>query len=248
MRRGDFHKELTPHDQKGVWRMFNSIAPYYDFLNHLLSLNIDRYWRRFAVDLLVKHSQVGTYLDLAAGTGDVSFTLLRRHPDSKVVAVDPAEKMLAIFREKSLKRGVDNRAFAVVGDGLGLPLPDSSLAGAIVAFGIRNIPDRVGVLREMARVVRRGGAVVVLEFSKPRGLFGLLYDLYFHRVLPLLGRIISRDPLAYSYLPKTVEGFPKPSEFAGMMVAAGLERVRYWSLTGEIVVCYLGVLEGRLER
>ena len=156
--------DITPQNQEKVWRMFNSIAPYYDLLNHLLSLNIDKRWRRFAVDLLLKHSQVGIYLDLAAGTGDVSFTLLERHPDSEVVAVDPAEKMLAIFDRKSGMRGFKKRAFTVMGDGLALPLPDGSVAGAIVVFGIRNMPKRVKALKEMARVVRAGGVVVVLEF------------------------------------------------------------------------------------
>ena len=237
-------KELTPGDQRGVWRMFNSIAPYYDFLNHLLSLNIDRYWRRYAVDLLLNNSAGhALFLDLAAGTGDVGFTILDRG-GAKVVGVDPAAKMLEIFRKKARKRRLEERVFPVAGDGLSLPLPDSSVDGAIVAFGIRNIPDRLGALGEMRRVVRPGGSVVVLEFSKPGGFFGMVYDLYFHRVLPLLGRIISKDPSAYSYLPRTVEGFPPPIQFAGLMCDAGFSSVRYRSLTRGIVTCYVGVIEG----
>ncbi len=236
------NNQLTPQDQKGVWRMFNSIAPYYDFLNHLLSLNIDRYWRRFAVNLLLTHSQRREiFLDLASGTGDVGLTILSRS-DAKVVGVDPAAKMLAIFKKKAEKKGLEERVFEVVGDGLSLPLSDSSVDGALIAFGIRNIPDRVSALKEMERVVRPGGAVVVLEFSKPEGFFGLVYDLYFHRILPLLGRLISKDPGAYLYLPKTVEEFPSPPTFAHLMDQAGFLKVRYWRLTQGIVTCYLGIV------
>jgi len=237
-------RELTPENQKSVWRMFSSIAPYYDLLNHLLSLNIDRYWRSFGVRRLLKHSPGQClFLDLAAGTGDVTFTILHQGRETRVLAVDPAIGMLSILQKKASKMGGEGRVFPVAGDGLLLPLPSACVDGAIVAFGIRNIPDRTTALREMRRTIRAGGSMVILEFSKPRGIFGLLYNIYFHQVLPFLGRVISKDPAAYSYLPRTVEEFPAPSLFAQLIAEAGFSKVRYWQLTGGVVTCYLGVVD-----
>jgi demethylmenaquinone methyltransferase/2-methoxy-6-polyprenyl-1,4-benzoquinol methylase len=230
---------LPAPDEKAthVRRMFASIAPHYDLLNHLLSLNIDRRWRRRAVDLLGwERWPDGTYLDNCAGTLDLSTELAHRSGfDGRVVGSDFTFAMLAGGRHK-----VDALPIApICADALALPYADGAFSGATVGFGVRNLADYDAGLREMARVLRPGARLVILEFTTPHWQpFRALYFFYFMHVLPFIGRLISRHGSAYSYLPQSVLRFPDPPELADRMRRSGFRNVRWKRLTGGIVALH----------
>ncbi len=215
--------------------MFNRISRWYDFLNHLLSAGQDILWRKWAVAGLLEEGG-NRFLDVASGTGDVAFEVLRQSPDAFVVALDPAFNMLKVAGKKARKKGA--RLLLVMGEGERLPFPDAFFDGVTIAFGIRNVEDREATLSEFYRVLRDDGRLVVLEFSKPKGLFGAVYDVYFHWILPTLGWIISGDRQAYRYLPESVERFPGPSEFSKELMRAGFKRVVLQPFTLGICYCY----------
>ena len=225
-----------------VRRMFSLIAPRYDLLNHLLSLNIDRRWRRSAVDELRWEGQPdGRYLDNCAGTLDLSHELARR-PGFRglVVGSDFAYPMLAGGEEK--RRNLPIRP--VCADALRLPYADASFDGATVGFGVRNLAGLDEGLVEMARVLKPGSRLIVLEFSTPTWQpFRALYFFYFLHILPLIGRLISKHGSAYDYLPESVLRFPEPAELAKRMEAAGFRSVGWRRLTGGIVALHHGVRE-----
>jgi len=230
---------LPPPDTKAteVRRMFGAIAPRYDLLNHVLSLNRDRAWRRRAVDRLLEGApRDGVYLDACAGTFDLSVELADRATFSGVVlSFDFAYPMLDVGRAKIPGRNIE----PACADALRLPLRDGSVDGAMVAFGVRNLADVDSGLREFARVIRPGGRLVVLEFMTPHWQpFRALYLWYFRRILPLVGRLISRHDSAYSYLPESVLRFPEPPALARRMVAAGFDDVRWDVMTGGIVAVH----------
>lgn len=221
-----------------VREMFSAIAPRYDLLNHLLSFNIDRRWRRRAIDALAWGSApAGTYVDLCAGTLDVAATLARETGfRGRVLGADFAEPMLRAGREK-----ITARVSPVVADALELPLPNECASGAIVAFGIRNVSDLDASLREVFRVLRRGARFVILEFTTPRNpLMRSLYHFYFHRLLPLIGGLVSGHRTAYRYLPASVAQFPGEEELAHRMRAAGFAEVRWTSLSFGIAAIHIG--------
>ncbi len=218
--------------------MFTDIAPRYDFLNHLLSLNIDRLWRRAAVDRLGwEANPTGTYLDLCAGTLDLAAELARRPEFHGVVlGADFVVPMLARGRSKA------GRAVAVAADALTLPFPDAMFDGAMVGFGVRNLADLDAGLSEAARVLKSGARFVILEFATPR--FAPLraaYLLYFRRILPAIGRAVSKHTNAYSYLPESVLAFPEPDALAARLTAAGFRNVAYQRLTGGIAALHHGI-------
>lgn len=219
--------------------IFSAIAPRYDLLNHLLSANIDRRWRRLAIERLAWRRQPeALYLDLCAGTLDVAAMLARTNGfRGTIVGADFALPMLAAGRGKAPPAVV-----APVGaDALALPLPTSRMAGAIVAFGIRNLADLDGGLREIGRVLAPDGRLVILEFSRPRHrAVRALYSFYFHRVLPFVGRLISGHPTAYRYLPESVEHFPVEEALASRMRDAGFVDVRWEPLTFGIAAIHVG--------
>jgi demethylmenaquinone methyltransferase/2-methoxy-6-polyprenyl-1,4-benzoquinol methylase len=223
-----------------VQRMFSDIAPSYDRLNHLLSLNIDRMWRSRAIkELRVDLNPSGTYLDVCAGTLDVS-AQLARVPGFRgyVVGADFAEPMLRSGNGKTARSVVG----PVTADALELPLADSSVAGAIVAFGIRNVADLDAGLREIFRVVQSGGRFVILEFTTPHNrVLRTLYETYFHHVLPKIGGVVSGHRTAYSYLPKSVANFPREDELAVRMRAAGFLDVHWRTLTFGIAAIHIGI-------
>lgn len=233
---------LPPPEEKAryVRRMFSSIAPRYDLLNHLLSLNIDRLWRRRAVDALDwERAPDGVFLDNCAGTLDLAVELARRPGfRGRVVGGD--------FTFAMLERGVDKverlPVDPVCADALALPHREASFDGATVGFGVRNLVDLDAGLREMARVLRPGARLVILEFTSPRRqpLRGL-YFLYFRRVLPLVGKLVSRHGTAYTYLPESVLSFPEPEELASRMDRAGFTSVAWRPLTGGIAAIHHGV-------
>lgn len=245
MREGDSHSILPPPDEKAgrVRRMFGEIAPRYDLLNHLLTLNIDRRWRRRAVDRLLEGRPAdGVYLDACAGTMDLAVEVAARPSfEGLVVASDFALPMLDAGRHK-----VDGLPVAeTCGDALRLPHPDGSFHGAIVGFGVRNFADLDAGLRELRRVLRPGARLVILELSTPAWApLRKLYNLYFTRLLPWIGRRVSGHGTAYSYLPASVGVFPPPDELARKMEAAGLEDVRYARLMAGIAAIHVGARGG----
>jgi demethylmenaquinone methyltransferase/2-methoxy-6-polyprenyl-1,4-benzoquinol methylase len=225
--------------------MFSSIAPRYDFLNRLLSLGTDRRWRREAVGC-IEPERGGVHLDVATGTADVALEIFRQKGTGAFVAgVDISPGMMRIGREKGARAGLAGRLAFVQAPGEALPFRDDAFDSASIAFGIRNVVDREQGLREMCRVVKPGGRVVVLEFSRPdSALFGILYRFYFTRVLPMVGGLISRRS-AYTYLPDSVREFPPPAEFAEMLRKSGCDPVTFRPLSRGIVTLYIGI-KGRL--
>lgn len=219
---------------------FSEIASRYDLLNHLLSFNIDKAWRRRAVaELHVERDPSGVYLDLCAGTLDVSVVLAQSEGfRGSVVSIDFAEPMLKAGKGKVSDLNVD----AVTGDALSLPLKSGLMSGAIVAFGIRNVADLDAGLREVHRVLAPGARFVILEFSTPRTpLINAGYQLYFRHVLPAIGGLISGHRTAYAYLPKSVANFPVMEELARRMRAAGFSEVKWRSLTLGIAAIHVAV-------
>lgn len=190
-----------------VREMFDSIAPRYDLLNHLLSFGVDRLWRRRMVGVVAAGTPAAI-LDVAAGTGDVAVALARRLPAARITGIDLSGEMLAVGRGKVARRGLCDRIELVQGDAEQLPFPDGTFDAVTIGFGIRNFGSIEAGLAEAFRVLRPGGRLCILEFSTPRGrCFGLLYRFYFHRILPLVGRLISKDDSAYTYLPESVDHF-----------------------------------------
>ena len=223
-----------------VRAMFSDIAPRYDLLNHLLSLNIDKRWRRRAIGALDwPRTPSGLYVDLCAGTLDVSAALAREPRFAgQVVAADFAEPMLRAGRSKVAGAAID----PAVADALSLPLRDASCDGAIVAFGVRNLADLDAGLREVARVLKPGARYVILEFSTPRvPLVRSLYAFYFNVLLPRIGGLISGNRAAYRYLPASVAHFPNESELAERMRRAGFRDVSWTSMTFGIAAIHVGI-------
>jgi demethylmenaquinone methyltransferase/2-methoxy-6-polyprenyl-1,4-benzoquinol methylase len=222
-----------------VRSLFNSIAHRYDLLNHLLSGGVDLYWRRKAIAAL-GDLRPRRILDVATGTGDLAIAAMRLKPQA-VVGVDIAENMLALGREKITQKGLAGTITLKSGEAEQLDFPDGSFDAAMVAFGARNFENLELGLQEMGRVLRPGGRIVVLEFSRPSAFpFKQLYFFYFRRILPLVGRIISKDPGAYTYLPDTVMKFPEGEHFLGILRMAGFPVVRQERLTFGIATIYTG--------
>lgn len=223
-----------------VREMFDNIAPRYDLLNHTLSLNIDRLWRRRVVRI-VRRCRPQRILDVATGTGDLAIAMARGIPGVRVLGVDLSERMLAAAREKVAARGLDNRIVLEAGDAEHLTLADASVDVATVAFGVRNFGDLDAGLRELARTIKPGGRVVILEFSRPRNRwFRALYEFYTFKVLPRIGGVLSRDRRAYEYLPASVSAFPTPAEFLSRMERAGFHVCRARSQSFGIAQIYTG--------
>lgn len=227
-----------------VREMFSAIAPRYDLLNHLLSLNIDRYWRRRAVDRLTWDSRPdGRYLDVCAGTLDLAIELARRPGfTGHIVAVDFSQAML----RKGIPKITGQAVAPICADALRLPAATGSFDGAMVAFGVRNLADIDAGLRELKRVLRPGARLVVLDFAMPeRQPLKWLYGFYFTRVLPLAGRVISKHSQAYTYLPESVLRFASPSDLGGLMSGAGYADVDWQRLSGGVACVWWGSATSR---
>ncbi|MDO8726971.1 MAG: bifunctional demethylmenaquinone methyltransferase/2-methoxy-6-polyprenyl-1,4-benzoquinol methylase UbiE [Candidatus Methanoperedens sp.] len=216
-----------------IQKMFAGISQSYDFLNSLLSLRRDKYWRRFAAEKLPS----GRILDVCSGTGDVAIEVSKR---SHAVASDFCVEMLKLCDMK-IKKSCLRNVCCIQNDAENLSFKDNSFDGAIVAFGIRNVADINKALSEMHRVVRNGGRIVVLEFSQPQNrFFRSMYYLYFQKLLPVVGSLISKKTGPYSYLPSSVMAFPKREEFVELMKVSGMRNIQYYDLTFGIVTVYVG--------
>jgi demethylmenaquinone methyltransferase/2-methoxy-6-polyprenyl-1,4-benzoquinol methylase len=220
--------------------MFTAIAPRYDFLNHLLSANIDKlWWRRTArifADVLSKPQ--ARVLDLCCGTGDMAFALRKQGKSAEILGADFSHAMLALATQKT---SVSRPVKWIEADALRLPFSDSSFDLLTSAFGFRNLADYDAGLREILRVLRSGGECGILEFSEPKGLLGKIYSVYFKSVLPRIGKLISGNSGAYSYLPASVERFPQPAEMLERMRAAGFRYPSWTPYTFGIAGLYRGM-------
>jgi len=224
-----------------IGQMFSSIASHYDFLNRLLSLGRDRYWRSFAVGQLPP-TEEGRFLDVATGTADVALEIARRYPPAvKVTGVDISEKMIEIGIEKVKKRGYDGRIELRKGDVNHLPFDDKTFDASLIAFGIRNVQDYEHALKEMVRVVKSGGYVVILEFTSLKHPLIRPYYWYVTKLLPVIGEVISGRRGAYRYLPDSMKDFPEPETLQSMMQEVGLRDVRYYTLTFGIIAVHVGI-------
>lgn len=203
----------------GSGSMFDRIAHRYDLLNRLMSFGIDRRWRR---RLLRAMPSTGRILDVATGTADIALALAARAPDADITGLDPSANMLAIGREKVIRARLAERVHLIEGDAQAMPFPDDHFAGSCIAFGIRNVPDRLAGLREMARVTAAGGPVAVLELSEPTGgPMASLARLHVHHIVPRLGALLSGDR-EYRYLQRSIQAFPPADDFVALMRDAGL--------------------------
>jgi len=218
--------------------MFNNIATKYDFLNHFLSLGIDKIWRKRAINLL-KEIPNPVILDVATGTGDLAIEANKRL-GCKVVGVDISVEMLKVADEKLIKRQLTEWITVQEGDSESLPFMDNHFDAVIVAFGVRNFENLNKGLSEMARVLKPGGKMVVLEFSRPAYFpFKQLYLFYFRYILPWLGGLISKDKAAYTYLPESVLSFPDGADFDNELVAVGMKPLKRFKQTMGIATIYL---------
>ena len=219
--------------------MFNNISRRYDLLNHLLSLGIDITWRKKAIKML-KPQNPGLILDIATGTADFAIEALALNPQ-KIIGVDISEGMLAVGRKKIAKMGLEDKIELQLGDSEKLAFSDNKFDAIIVSFGVRNFENLEKGLEDMYRVLKPGGMTVIVEFSKPTVFpFKQLYTFYFKHVLPLIGRIISKDNAAYSYLPESVQAFPYGDKFLEVLNKIGYKNTVCRPLTFGISSIYIG--------
>ena len=220
----------TSRDPGAVRSMFDRIAPRYDLANHLLSGGVDFWWRHRAATI-VKSWQPARVLDLATGSGDLALAIARKLPRAEITGADFSPEMLALARGKGLQR-------TVVADALRLPFEDAAFECVTVAFGLRNMADWDGALREMARVIAPGGHALVLDFSVPAGALRPLYRFYLHRCLPALAAVVTSNREAYDYLGASIEKFPSGAAMTTLIEANGFTSARAVPLTGGIATIY----------
>ena len=232
-----YNEETSKKEQ--VARMFNNISHRYDFLNHFLSLGIDKLWRKQAINLLRSRSPK-LILDVATGTGDFAIQALSLNPD-KVIGVDISTGMLDKGRVKIRDQKLESKIELLEGDSENLPFEENKFDAITVAFGVRNFENLELGLREIRRVLKPGGMLVVLEFSKPRAFpFKQLYNFYFKSILPGVGRMVSADKAAYTYLPASVEAFPDGNDFIQVLQRVGFNETQCRTLTFGISSIYTG--------
>lgn len=238
---------VTPYNddkaskKEQVATMFNNISKTYDFLNHFLSLGIDIIWRKKAIGEL-KKDQPQNILDVATGTGDFAFEALQILKPEKITGVDISQGMLDIAQQKIVKRGLQHKFEVKLGDSEKLLFDDNAFDAVTVAYGVRNFENLEKGLTDMLRVLKPGGRVVILEFSKPRTFpIKQLYSFYFHYVTPAVGKIFSKDNSAYKYLPESVEAFPDGKRFTELMEKVGYKETKNRPLAFGICSIYTGI-------
>jgi len=236
--------EVKPYSQSDkskkeqVARMFNNIAGNYDFLNHFLSLNIDKIWRKKVIRIITAQ-QPNRILDVATGTGDLAIAALRANPE-RVDGIDISDGMLEVGKQKLMQQGLDNKIVLQNGDAEAIPFDDATFDAVTVAFGVRNFEDLDAGLKEMNRVLIPGGICVVLEFTMPRNFpFKQLYGFYFKNMLPFIGRLVSKDSSAYTYLPESVKAFPQNEQFLMRLEQAGFSDTSFKTLSMGIAAIYI---------
>ena len=233
------YKDQSKSKKEQVANMFNTISPQYDFLNHLLSGGIDIIWRKKAIKLL-QNKGIKTMLDIATGTGDFAIEALKLNPE-KIVGVDISEGMLSVGIEKIKKMGLEKTIQLQKGDSEKLPFSDNSFDAVIVSFGVRNFENLQKGLSDMFRVTKPGGYCLILEFSNPRSFpMKQLYTFYSKYCLPFLGKMISKDPSAYTYLPESVKAFPDGPDFIQIFKSTGYSETKWIPMTGGICSIYIG--------
>jgi demethylmenaquinone methyltransferase/2-methoxy-6-polyprenyl-1,4-benzoquinol methylase len=226
--------------KKQVERMFDSIAHRYDFLNHFFSMGIDVLWRKKCIRILRKENPT-TVLDMATGTGDFAIEAIRMGLRSHITGVDLSNGMLDVGREKVIARGYQDRITLEQGDSENLPFKDYYFDAYTVGFGVRNFENLDKGLSEMYRVLKINSITVILEFSKPKTFpIKQLFGFYFKYIMPTLGKIVSRDSAAYTYLQESVSAFPEGEEFLKRLEAAGFKELRQIKLSGGIASIYIG--------
>ncbi|HEY8403629.1 MAG TPA: bifunctional demethylmenaquinone methyltransferase/2-methoxy-6-polyprenyl-1,4-benzoquinol methylase UbiE [Flavobacteriales bacterium] len=237
---------VKPYNSEGekkeqVAEMFNNISHSYDFLNHFFSLGIDVLWRKKAMRILKKENPK-RLLDVATGTGDFALEAVRMKVGAeKIIGVDISEGMLEVGRKKVAAKNLSDIIELRIGDSENLPFEDNSFDAYTVAFGVRNFQNLEKGLTEMKRVLKPGSLGIVLEFSKPKAFpFKQLYFFYFRYIMPLIGRIVSKDQRAYTYLPESVKAFPSGDDFLAIMNKIGYKDTKRIPLTGGIATIYLG--------
>jgi demethylmenaquinone methyltransferase/2-methoxy-6-polyprenyl-1,4-benzoquinol methylase len=234
--------DITKAEHVGIVKeIFGTITKRYDFLNHLLSLRRDVAWRRFAVKRM-RFFNTYRFLDVACGTGDLAVEVAAHYPQTEISGLDFVGEMVVKARRKVEKKGLGSRIRLIKGDAVSLPFADDSFDVAAIAFGIRNIPDKLEALMEMARVVAPGGQVLVLEMTLPR--FRILrgiYHFYLSRILPRLAHLLTGNPAAYLYLVDSIRNFPAPEEFSALMEESGLVNVKKYALTLGITYLFSGI-------
>lgn len=229
--------------KEGIRKLFDSIAPDYDRLNHMLSLDIDKSWRRKAIQETLIPGQKLDILDVACGTGDFAIGLAKAsYGESHITGIDISENMLSIGREKVKAAGLGECIDLATGDCEALPFADNTFDRASAAFGVRNFEHLETGLKEIFRVLRPSGKIVILELSTPSGRIpAALYKLYFLNILPAIGGIVSGNRGAYRYLPESVLKFPRPEEFMEIMGKCGFSDVRHRAFTMGICRMYTGI-------
>lgn len=233
------YKDKSQGKKEQVAAMFNNISKRYDLLNHVLSLGIDVIWRKKAINLLQK-DQPKLILDIATGTGDFAIEALALHPE-KVIGVDISEGMLEVGKKKIKKKKLDHLIELQLGDSEKLLFPENKFDAVIVSFGVRNFENLEKGLVEMYRVLKPGGKTIIIEFSKPEK-FPMKqgYNFYFKYILPQIGKLVSKDNEAYTYLPESVQAFPYGNEFLGILERVGFKNTKCISLTFGISSIYVG--------
>ena len=233
---------LSEANEKGkqIQTMFSAIAHKYDLLNHLLSMGLDVGWRKFTVKKVI-NSKKDRILDLCCGTGDLSLALANKLDNNgRVIGLDFCNQMICLARNKTKQNGLNHKISYLIGKGEELPFPDEYFDGVTIAFGIRNIPSREQALKEMNRVIKKGGRIAILVLTNPQSyLFRKIYYFYFHNIVPIIGGVISGNRHAYSYLPDSVLKFPSPKRLKKIMEGVGLTNVKYYTLTLGIVSVHL---------
>ena len=219
--------------------MFNDIAPTYDRLNHILSLDIDRLWRKRVVQI-VRNLGAKYIMDMATGTGDLAIALAKNIEGSTIYGADFSSEMLAVAKQKIEALGLTERISLTECNAEDIPLDDEAVDAATVAFGVRNFENQGRALTEMKRTIRRGGHLVVLEFSNPRfALVRWCYRLYSHYILPAIGRLVSKHATAYTYLPDSIDKFASPEAFMALLKEVGFDHIERKSLSLGIAHIYI---------
>lgn len=233
------YKEQQSGKKEQVAEMFNNISKKYDFLNHFLSLGIDILWRKKAIKML-KKDHPKNILDIATGTGDFAIEALTLNPD-KVIGVDISEGMLNVGKEKLKRKRLEDKIELRMGDSEKLLFDDNKFDAVIVSFGVRNFENLEKGLADMYRVLKPGGKTVILEFSRPSKFpVRNIYNFYFKAILPRIGKLVSKDRAAYTYLPESVQAFPNGSDFLNVLEKVGFKNTKCRSLTLGISAIYVG--------